>query len=338
MKEAMFYEKLENKRVKCNLCPHQCLISNFKKGICRVRENKEGILYTLVYGKVVSYAIDPVEKKPLYHFYPGASIFSLATVGCNFRCLNCQNYSISQLPREQNEIEGENFSPEEIISLTEKSNCQGIAYTYTEPTIFFEYAYEICQLARKKEIKNIFVTNGFISEEALRKIIPFMDAVNVDLKSFSEEFYKKICGASLKPILNNLKIMKKRGVWIEVTTLIIPTLNDSEEELKKIAKFILSLGEEVPWHLSRFYPTYKLKDLPPTPLETLHRAREIGLKMGIRYVYTGNVPGDEGENTYCYNCKKLLIRRYGYRIENFNLRDGRCRYCGTKIDGVGMKR
>jgi len=338
MIEAMFYEKLENKKVRCNLCPHHCLIPNFKKGICRVRENRDGVLYSLVYGKVVSYALDPVEKKPLYHFYPGSDIFSLATVGCNFRCLHCQNFGISQLPREQSKIEGEKLLPEQIISLTKRNNCWGIAYTYTEPTIFFEYAYQISKLARKEGIKNIFVTNGFISEEALREIIPFMDAANVDLKSFSEEFYKKICGASLKPILNNLKLMKKEGVWVEVTTLIIPTLNDSEEELKKIAQFILKLGEETPWHLSRFYPTYKLRDPPPTPVQTLHRAREIGLKMGLRYVYTGNVPGDEGENSYCYNCGKILIRRYGYHLEIFNIENGKCKYCGTKIDGVGMRK
>lgn len=338
MQEAMFYEKLEEKKVRCNLCPHFCQIANGKRGICRVRENREGILYSLVYGKVISSAIDPIEKKPLYHFYPGSDAFSLATAGCNFRCLNCQNSSISQLPRGWKEIPGQKLSPESIVLEAKRYNCSIIAYTYTEPTIFFEYAYNTSKLAQKEGIKNVFVTNGYISEEALRKISPYLDAANVDLKSFAENFYKKICGAHLKPVLNTLKLMKKLGIWLEVTTLIIPTLNDSEKELEKIAEFIVGLGEEIPWHLSRFYPAYKLDKLPPTPLEIIYRGREIGLKAGLRYVYTGNIPGDKGENSYCYHCGKLLIQRYGYQIEKFNLEEGRCKYCQTEIDGVGIKK
>lgn len=252
------------------------------------------------------------------------------------RCLHCQNSDISQFSKEEEEIEGKSLSPEEIILAAKKNKCKIIAYTYTEPTIFFEYAYDTSKLAQKEGIKNTFVTNGYISEEALREISPYLDAANVDLKSFREDFYKKICGGRLEPVLRILKLMKKLGIWVEVTTLIIPTLNDSEEELEKIAQFIVGLGKDIPWHLSRFYPAYKLKKIPPTPVETLHRARQIGLKAGLRYVYTGNVPGDEGENTYCYNCGRLLIGRYGYRIEEFNLENGKCTHCQAKIDGVGM--
>lgn len=334
----MFYEKLEDGKVICQLCPHYCLIGEGKRGICGVRENRQGKLYSLVYGKVVSLAIDPIEKKPLYHFYPGSDAFSLATVGCNMRCLNCQNYSISQLPRERGEIEGKDYTPESIVSQAKRSGCKSIAYTYTEPTIFFELAYDTSRLTQKELIKNIFVTNGYINKEALLKISPYLDAANVDLKSFSEDFYRKYCGGKLTPVLETLKLMKKMGIWLEVTTLIIPTLNDSEEELKRIAEFVVNLGPDTPWHLSRFYPTYKLNDLPFTPTETLHLARQIGLKTGLRYVYTGNVPGDEGENTYCYNCGRVLVQRYGYRIEKFYLEEGRCRFCQAKIDGVGMER
>jgi len=338
MQEVMFYEKLEEEKVRCRLCAHFCQISSGKRGICKVRENREGILYSLVYGKAISSAIDPIEKKPLYHFYPGSNAFSVATVGCNFRCLNCQNNSISQLPGGGREITGEELSPQSIVFEAKRYKCEIIAYTYTEPTVFFEYAYDTSKLAQKEGIKNVFVTNGYISQEALIKINPLLDAANVDLKSFREDFYKKVCGAELEPVLKTLKLMKKLGIWLEVTTLIIPTLNDSDEELKEIAAFILALGEETPWHLSRFYPSYKLRKPPPTPLETIHRAREIGLKAGLRYVYAGNVPGDKAENTYCYQCGRLLIRRYGYQIKESNLEEGRCKYCRVKIDGVRMRR
>jgi len=338
MREAMFYKKLENKRVECKLCAHSCQISNDRRGVCRVRENREGVLYSLVYGKAISSSIDPIEKKPLYHFYPGSNAFSVATVGCNFRCLNCQNHSISQLSGERREIPGEELSPQSIVFEAKRYDCEIIAYTYTEPTIFFEYAYDTSKLAQKEGIKNVFVTNGYISQEALIKISPYLDAANVDLKSFREDFYKKVCGAKREPVLKTLKLMKKLGIWLEITTLIIPTLNDSDEELEEIAGFIVALGEETPWHLSRFYPTYKSKKLPPTSLETIHRGRQIALKAGLRYVYAGNVPGDKAENTYCNHCDRLLIRRYGYQIEESNLEEDRCKYCRAKIDGVRMRR
>lgn len=330
----MFYEKIGEKEIRCYLCPHRCKIPSGKRGICGVRENREGTLYTLVYGKVISWAVDPIEKKPLYHFYPGKTAFSIATVGCNFRCLHCQNYSISQLSKGGEGISGEDISPKKIIGLAKQKKAKIIAYTYTEPIIFFEYAYDTCRLAKKEGIKNVFVTNGYIEEEPLREIAPYMDAANVDLKSMREEFYHKICGAHLSPVLKTLKLMKELGVWVEITTLIIPTLNDSKEEQKEIADFIVSLGKETPWHISRFYPAHRLANLPPTPVETLHQARRIGLKAGLKYVYVGNIPGDEGENTYCPNCRRIIINRSGYRIGKIKIKRGRCEFCGFPIEGM----
>lgn len=335
MREAMFYEKLDDKMVKCNLCSHRCSrIADSKKGICGVRENKNGKLYSLVYGKVAARSVDPIEKKPLFHFLPGSRSYSIATVGCNFRCGNCQNFDISQLPKERKIIVGQEVSPEEIVSAAKRNNCASIAYTYSEPTIFFEYAYDTAKLASKEGIKNVFVTNGYITEEALKEINPYLDAANIDLKSFSDDFYRKNCGARLEPVLGSIRLYKSLGIWTEITTLIIPTLNDSEEELRKIAEFISEVGEETPWHITQFHPTYKLIDLPRTPITILRRAREIGLEAGLRYVYEGNVPGENGENTYCHNCGKMLIRRFGYQILENKIKNSACTYCGTKIDGV----
>jgi len=333
MKEAMFYKKIDEKSVRCNLCSHNCVITESKRGICGVRENKEGVLYTLVYGKAVAQAVDPIEKKPLFHFYPGSRAYSVATVGCNFRCLNCQNADISQMPREYGRIIGEEVSPEEIVEQAKRYNCRIIAYTYTEPTIFFEYAYETAKIASREGMKNVFVTNGYITEDALREIAPYLDAANVDLKSFSDEFYRKVCGARLQPVLDSIKLHKELGIWIEVTTLIIPTLNDSEEELRKIAEFLRNVSEDIPWHISRFYPAYRLSDLQPTSVEILCTARKIGLETGLKYVYKGNVPG-EGEDTYCHSCGRLLIHRYGYKILSNEIKDSKCPYCGAEIAGV----
>ena len=336
MKEAMFFETLENKKVRCNLCRHHCVIANGKKGICRVRENQEGILYSLVYRKLISDNIDPIEKKPLYHFYPGTTSFSIATVGCNFRCLNCQNYEISQLPKDHEQIIGRDIAPEKIVEDALSYNCKSISYTYTEPTIFFEYAYEVAKIASSKSIKNVFVTNGYITRGALKEIKPYLHAANIDLKSFSDETYKKICGAKLEEVLDCIRSYKEMGIWIEVTTLIIPEVNDSISELKQIANFICSVGPEIPWHVSRFYPRYRLIEKPPTPIEILSTARQIGIEAGLRYVYEGNVPGDGGENTYCCKCKKLLIKRYGYQILINNIVNQKCSACDTPIDGVGL--
>mgnify|MGYP000277018950 CR=1 FL=1 len=336
MKEAMFYQKKEEGAVQCAPCNHRCVIKEGKRGICGVRENREGTLYSLVYGKCISQNIDPIEKKPFYHFYPGTGSFSIATVGCNFQCRHCQNYSISQMYRDQGKIIGDYVSPQEIVEAAKLSNCTSIAYTYTEPTIFYEYAYDIAVLAHEQKLKNVFVSNGYITPEALQHIQPYLDGANIDLKSFSEEFYKKVCGAKLKPVLESLKVYKQLGIWLEITTLIIPTYNDSDEELRKIAEFILDLGPEIPWHISAYYPTYKLNDQPRTPVKTLQRAREIGLKVGLRYVYEGNVPGEAGENTYCYSCGSLLIERLGFSISQYRIKDKKCPDCGAIIDGRGL--
>jgi len=358
MKEAMLYERLENGQVRCLLCSHRCLIKDGKKGICGVRENREGKLYTLVYGKVVARHIDPIEKKPLFHFHPGSTSYSIATVGCNLRCSHCQNYEISQYPKESYKLKvktsrlknsevqtegpelslmpGEDMTPQKIVDLAQKSGCLSISYTYTEPTIFFEFAYDIARLAREKGIKNVFVSNGYTSTEATKMIAPYLDANNIDLKSFRDEHYRRVCGARLQPVLDTIRLMKELGVWVEVTTLIIPSYNDSEEELRQIAGFIKSVSIDIPWHVTQFYPTYKLIDQPRTPVRTLRRAREIGLEVGLRYVYEGNVPGEGGESTYCYSCGKVLIDRYGYIIRGNYIKDSRCPYCGSNISGIGL--
>jgi pyruvate formate lyase activating enzyme len=303
-----------------------------KRGLCGVRENISGILYTLVYGKLVSRAVDPIEKKPLFHFLPGTSAYSIATVGCNFKCKNCQNWEISQSPKLQKTIEGYDFTPEEIVREAKHLGCASVAYTYTEPVIFMEYALDTAKIAIKQGIKNLFVTNGYITEEALKVIAHYIHGINIDLKSMNDDFYRKNCGALLEPVLDSIKLHKKLGLWIEITTLIIPELNDSKENIKGIAEFIRDLGTEIPWHVSGFYPAYKLLDIPPTTIETIHKVREIGLESGLRYVYEGNIPG-EGEHTYCYKCGERVIGRYGYKIEN-KIMNGNCPACGAIIDGV----
>lgn len=334
MKEAFLYEKVGDGKVKCNLCSHRCVIAEGGKGICQVRENRGGTLYSLVYGKAVAKNVDPIEKKPFFHFLPGSYSFSVATVGCNFRCSFCQNFEISQTVRDEGRVIGEEFLPEDIVRCAVGHNCESISYTYTEPTIFMEYAYDTACLAKEKGIRNNFVTNGYMTEEALDFLHPRLDAANVDLKAFSDKFYTEMCGAKLKPVLSSIAKMKSLGIWVEVTTLIIPTMNDSSGELRQIAEFIKSVGEEIPWHVSRFHPTYRVNDIPSTSTDILDKAREIGREAGLRYVYTGNLPGDDGENTYCYKCGKLLIRRYGFRVLENVLIDGKCPECGAKIDGV----
>jgi pyruvate formate lyase activating enzyme len=334
IKEAMLYEKTGGNAVQCHLCAHRCKIAPSKRGVCGVRENREGTLYTLVYGMIIAENVDPIEKKPLFHVHPGSRSFSIATVGCNFRCVFCQNHDISQMPRKSGKILGRGASPETIVERAVHSNSRTIAYTYTEPTIFFEYAHDIGKLAHEKDIKNVFVTNGFMTEEAIVKISPCLDAANVDLKSFSDEFYKKYCGARLQPVLDSLKKMKEVGIWVEVTTLIIPTLNDSDEELQNIAQFVYSLGAETPWHISRFHPQYEMTNLPPTPVATLHKAAQFGKQAGLKYVYTGNVPGDEMESTFCFHCGNILIERYGFYINKINLDKSTCPRCGTPLDGI----
>ena len=334
MREAMLYSPLKEGKVQCNLCNHRCNISPSKRGICGVRENRDGKLYTLVFGRAISLNVDPIEKKPLFHFLPGSTSFSIATVGCNFRCLQCQNHEISQMPMDKERIEGSAVSPSNILLSAKESQCRSISYTYTEPTIYFEYAYETAAIANEAGVKNVFVTNGYMTEEALRTIQPYLDAANVDLKSFQEKFYREVCGARLEPVLENLKLMKQMGIWVEITTLIIPTLNDSDQEFEMIAQFIVSLGPDVPWHISAFYPTYKMTNLPRTSTSLLFRAREIGMKAGLRYVYCGNIPGQGGENTFCPHCGRQVIERVGFRVIKNEIVNGECRHCHSKIDGV----
>jgi pyruvate formate lyase activating enzyme len=333
MKEAMFYEKLDEQKVRCFLCAHRCLIKDGKRGICAVRENKGGTLYTLVYGRLIATNIDPIEKKPLFHFQPGSTSFSIATIGCNFQCDHCQNFQISQYPRLHDNIIGEDATPEAIVQAAQRNGCSSIAYTYTEPTIFFEFAYDCARLAHEKGIKNVFVSNGYTSPEATRVIAPHLDGNNIDLKG-DDDFYKNICSVKLGPVKETIRLMKELGVWVEVTTLIIPDYNDSEEQLRDIAEFIKSVDVSIPWHVTQFYPTHKLTDKPRTPVKTLRKAREIGFQTGLKYVYEGNVPGEGGENTYCPKCKELLIERSGFSISHNRIKDGKCPRCGSQIDGV----
>jgi pyruvate formate lyase activating enzyme len=336
MKEAMFYERESDSRVRCGLCRHRCLIGDGARGICAVRENRGGTLYSLVYGKLVAENVDPIEKKPLFHVLPGSKSFSIATVGCNFRCHHCQNYSISQVDRNA-PITGVMQSPETVVERALATGCRSIAYTYTEPTIFFEFAYDTARLSREAGLLNVFVTNGYITKEALTTITPYLDAANIDLKGFTDAFYRDYVHARLSEVLDSIIEYRKQGIWIEITTLIIPGLNDSDGELKGIASFIVdNLGADTPWHVTQFYPTYKLIDRPRTPVATLRRAREIGKAAGLRYVYEGNVPGEGGENTWCPSCTALLIERYGYLIEKNKIQDGACPDCGTAVVGIGM--
>jgi pyruvate formate lyase activating enzyme len=334
MHEALFYAREDDNRVRCGLCRHRCLIDDGRRGICRVRENRGGTLYSLVYGRVVAEHLDPVEKKPLFHVRPGSTSYSIATAGCNFRCRHCQNYAISQMEPEM-AIPGVPRTPEEVVESAVGSGAASIAYTYTEPTIFFEFALDTARLARERGLLNIFVTNGYIGPEPLAAIAPYLDAANIDLKGFSEKFYREIVGARLGEVLECIVDYRRLGIWLELTTLIIPGLNDSDAELEGIASFMVqNLGPHTPWHVSQFYPTYKLDDRSRTPVSTLRRARDLGLAAGLHHVYEGNVPGEGGENSFCPSCGALIIERFGYRIVANRLRQGACGQCGAKIAGI----
>jgi len=334
MKIAQFWIKKDNK-IQCQLCNHYCLISKGNHGICGVRKNIDNQLYSLVYGKIIAENIDPIEKKPLFHFLPDSLSYSIATVGCNFRCLHCQNADISQIAEkkfDENYVPGLDRTPGYIIEQAKKNNCQSISYTYTEPTIFAEFAIDCMKLAKKAGLKNVWVSNGYTAKQAWPKILPYLDAINVDLKFFKNETYLKVCGAKLQPILDNLKLLKKKKIWLEITTLVIPGFNDSDEELINIAKFIKNeLGDRVPWHLSRFYPQYKLQDTDPAEEERIYTAMQLGKEVGLKYVYGGNVLGEGLENTHCPNCDELVIERKGYEIKRFD-KNGKCPKCGEKID------
>lgn len=334
--QALLYSPLENGAVRCALCAHRCKISVGHRGICQVRENRDGQLVSLVYGKLIARHVDPIEKKPIFHLLPGSRTYSIATVGCNFTCRFCQNADIAQMPSDhQGAIVGEPATPEAVVADAKANACASLAYTYTEPTIFFEFALDVARQAHAAGLRNIFVTNGYMSAEALEMILPVLDAANVDLKSFSDDFYREVCGARLTPVKDTLKRMKKGGVLVEVTTLLIPGLNDSPEELQAIAHFLAEqLGPETPWHISRFRPTYRMTDRTETPVETLNAARDIGMAAGLRYVYVGNVPGSGGENTICPDCGNIAINRFQYRSRT-NLIDGNhCACCNQIIDGI----
>ena len=332
--EAHFYQPEEEQAVSCALCAHRCRIAAGARGICGVRENDGGVLTSLVYGMVIAENTDPIEKKPLFHVLPGSRSFSIATAGCNFRCAFCQNHEISQLPREKGRIAGRKRTPAQIVEDAIRSGSRSIAYTYTEPTIAFEFAYDTAGIAREKGLQNIFVTNGYMTGEMLELIAPRLDAANVDLKAFRDDFYRIQCGARLQPVLDNLRKMKELGIWIEVTTLLIPDLNDGDQELRDIARFILSFGTETPWHISRFHPRYRMRDKPTTTAAALHRAAEIGKSIGLNHVYRGNLPGDPGENTFCARCGRLLIARTGFAVERMDLKDSGCPRCGTPLAGI----
>jgi pyruvate formate lyase activating enzyme len=335
MREALFYEKIGDAKVRCYLCAHSCTISPGKRGICAVRENRDGVLYSLVYGKVIARHVDPIEKKPLFHFHPGSRSYSISTVGCNFKCMHCQNNEISQYPKDHPGIPGEDMTPEEVVREAERAGCKSISYTYTEPTIFFEFAYDCAKLARQRGMKNVFVSNGYTSPEATKLIAPYLDGNNIDIKG-DDDFYKRVAGARLQPVLDTIKLMKELGVWVELTTLIISDYNDSDEFLHWISGYIKSIDPAMPWHVTQFYPTYCLLDIPRTPVSTLRRAREIGIKAGLKYVYEGNVPGEGGENTYCPSCGELLIERIGFTLTKVRMQNSACQKCGTHIEGTGM--
>lgn len=334
IKEAMLWRKSEKGPVDCFLCAHRCRVAAGKFGVCGVRENRGEELVTHVYGEVIAAHIDPIEKKPLYHFQPGTTSFSIATVGCNFRCPFCQNWQISQVRKKgQSPSEGQALSPEEVVRLARTRGCRSISYTYTEPTVFFEYAYDTARLARRAGLSNVFVTNGYMTAEALRTIQPFLDAANVDLKAFRDETYKKTCGARLQPVLDSIRLMRELGIWVEVTTLVVPDLNDGDKELGDIARFIASVSPEIPWHISRFHPDYEYTKAPATPLETLRKASRFGKQAGLKYIYIGNVWG-ESEKTDCPQCGKTLLQRSGFSVGENKVKDGKCPHCGTPISGV----
>ncbi len=334
MKDALFYEKLPGDIVQCRLCARECKINDGRSGFCTVRENVKGVLYTKAYANPVAVQVDPIEKKPLYHFLPGSSTFSIATAGCNFRCKFCQNWEISQRDEGFGSIlSEEEFSPADIVKEAVQNNCQSISYTYTEPTIFYEYAYDIARMARPAGLRNIFVTNGYMTQESLDFISGYLDAANVDLKFFSEDSYRDLCQASMAPVLNTIKRMKKLNIWVEVTTLVIPGFNDSEKELSAIANFISGIDRDIPWHISAFHPAFRMGDCIVTPQGTLRAAKEIGERAGLNFVYAGNVYGWGGE-TVCPSCKRTIIRRDGFAIKEYNMSGERCINCRQAIPGV----
>ncbi len=320
--------------VHCFLCAHHCRIAPGELGLCGVRRNQDGVLYTVVYGYPVATAVDPIEKKPLFHFLPGTLSYSLATVGCNFTCTFCQNADISQMPRDQGRVVGRPLAPEEVVRAALDAACRSLAFTYTEPTIFYEYARDCARLAEREGLKNVFVTNGYMTEQMLADIDGSLHAANVDLKSFSDDFYREMVGARLKPVLDSIRRLHAMGVWLEVTTLLIPGHNDSSDELRRLAGFLAGVSPDIPWHVSRFYPTYRLLDVPSTSQSSVEEALRIGREEGLRFVYGGNMPGHSSESTLCPGCGEVVIDRQGFDVRHNNVRKGVCARCGSPIPGV----
>lgn len=331
--EARYYQKLPDREIKCDLCPRFCQLGDKERGFCGVRENQDGKYYTLVYGKVASLNVDPIEKKPFFHFLPGSEAFSLATAGCNLSCKFCQNWEISQMRPEQ--VRNIHLPPEAVVETAEKYNCPVIAYTYSEPVIFYEFMYDTCLLARRRGIKNVVVSAGYINPEPLADLMKVVEAIKIDLKAFTQDFYTNYVRGELQPVLKTIKQIAKSKTWLEIVYLVIPTLNDNPEDIRKMSRWLKAeIGPDYPIHFSRFHPMYLIKNLPPTPVSTLEKLREIALEEGLHYVYVGNVPGHPGENTYCPNCGKVIIERYGYTIKKKELSGNKCRYCGQVIPGV----
>ena len=332
-KLSPYFTSLEGGEIQCELCPRCCRVSKGKRGFCRVRENREGKYYSLVYGNPCAVHLDPIEKKPFFHLLPATTSFSLATAGCNFQCKFCQNWEISQASPE--DVYSYEFLPESVVTKAKEVGARSVAYTYVEPTIFYEYMLDTGLLAKKAGLLNVYHSNGFINPSPLRNLCKVLDAANIDLKGFTETFYRELCDGELSPVLETLKTLKKERVHLEITNLVIPTKNDDVSVLKEMCLWVKKeLGADTPIHFSRFHPLYKLKSLPPTPVSTLEKAREVALSTGLEYVYIGNVPGHEAENTFCPKCKKMIIQRTGYMIGEIHLKAGKCGYCGKPIPGI----
>jgi len=333
LKEALYYEKLEHQRIKCVLCPRECTVADRERGFCGNRENRGGVYYTLVHGNPCAANPDPIEKKPFFHFLPGTLAFSISTAGCNFVCRYCQNWQISQRRPEQ--TRNVDMPPERVCELAERTGSTSIAYTYGEPVVFYEYMLDTAREGRKRGLKNVMVSNGYIKEKPMRQLCEVLDAVKIDFKGFTDHFYQETCRGKLKPVMQTLELLRDLGMWYELVYLMVPGLNDKSSELKEMAKWIVdTLGTDVPLHFSRFYPQYLLRNLPQTPISSLMAAREISMNAGIKFVYVGNVPGSEAANTYCPDCGRLLIRRIGNRVIENYLKEGHCKYCGESIPGV----
>ena len=333
VRKARYWKKLEHKQIKCQLCPRQCVIDDHERGYCGVRENRGGTYYTLVYARPVTYHTDPIEKKPLFHFYPGSMAFSIATAGCNLNCKFCQNWEISQVTPEQ--VNSFYMPPDKIAQMAKEYDAKTIAYTYNEPTIFYEYMYDTAEAGHREDVKSVVITAAYIEQEPIKELCKVVDAIKVDLKAFSDQYYKDVVHGELKPVLDAIETIHNQGRWLEIVYLVVPTLNDSEKEIKELSRWIMrNLGPDVPIHFTRFFPQYLLKNLPPTPVATLERCKAIADAEGLHYVYIGNVPGNPAENTYCPHCGKVLVERIGFTVRSMKIKNGRCPYCGTKIPGI----